>query len=95
MGFNERVVDGDDFEVLVLDRIAEDDTPDPTEAVDADLDGSHDAAPWLGGVFGVFGWGEGERGKLQELDAGSWTVRRSAMERVEVGDGEEKLLTFE
>lgn len=38
---NEGVVDSDDLDVGVLDSVAEDDTADTTETVDADLDGSH------------------------------------------------------
>ena len=38
---NERVVDSDDLNVGVFDSVAEDDTADTTETVDADLDGSH------------------------------------------------------
>lgn len=34
---DEGIVDGDDFDVVVLDRIAEDDAPDTTEPVDADF----------------------------------------------------------
>lgn len=41
MSLNEGVVDSDDLDVGVLDSVAEDDTTDATEAVDADLDGSH------------------------------------------------------
>jgi hypothetical protein len=40
---NERVVDSDDLNVIVLDGIAEDNTTDTTEAVDSDLDWSHSA----------------------------------------------------
>jgi hypothetical protein len=38
---NERVVDSNNLDVGVLDGVAEDDTADTTETVDADLDGSH------------------------------------------------------
>jgi hypothetical protein len=38
---NEGVVDSNNLDVGVLDGIAEDDTADTTETVDADLDGSH------------------------------------------------------
>lgn len=40
-GLDEGVVDGDDLDIGVLDGVAEDDTANATEAVDADLDGSH------------------------------------------------------
>lgn len=39
---NEGVVDGNNLDVGVLDSVAEDDTADTTETVDANLDGSHD-----------------------------------------------------
>jgi len=42
VGFNERIVDGDDVDVVVLNSIAEDDTTDAAETVDANLCGSHD-----------------------------------------------------
>lgn len=38
---NERIVDSNNLDVGVLDGVAEDDTADTTETVDADLDGSH------------------------------------------------------
>ena len=41
MGFNEGIVDGDDVDVVVLNRIAEDDTTDTAESVDANLCRSH------------------------------------------------------
>lgn len=41
MRLNERVVDSNNLDVGVLDGVAEDDTADTTETVDADLDGSH------------------------------------------------------
>ena len=41
MSLNERVVDSDDLDVGVLDSVAEDDTTDAAETVDANLDGSH------------------------------------------------------
>jgi hypothetical protein len=41
LGLNEGVVDGDNLDVGVLDSVAEDDTTDAAETVDADLDGSH------------------------------------------------------
>jgi hypothetical protein len=40
-GVNERVVNGNDLDVGVLNGIAEDDTSNAAEAVDADLYGSH------------------------------------------------------
>ena len=43
MNLNEGVVDGDNVDVVVLNGIAEDDTADTTETVDANLDGSHDS----------------------------------------------------
>lgn len=42
VGFNERIVDGDDVDIIVLDGIAEDDTTNAAESVDANLGGSHD-----------------------------------------------------
>jgi hypothetical protein len=41
VSLNEGVVDSDDLDVGVLDGVAENDTANATEAVDADLDGSH------------------------------------------------------
>jgi hypothetical protein len=41
VSLNERVVDSDDLDVGVLDSVAEDDAANATEAVDANLDGSH------------------------------------------------------
>lgn len=41
MGLNEGVVDSNNLDVGVLDSVAEDDTANATETVDADLDGSH------------------------------------------------------
>lgn len=41
LGINEGVVDGDNLNVGVLDGVAEDDTTDAAETVDANLDGSH------------------------------------------------------
>lgn len=38
---NEGVVDGDNFNVVVLDGVAEDDTANAAETVDANLNGSH------------------------------------------------------
>lgn len=38
---NEGVVDGDDLDIGVLDGVAEDDSANATETVNADLDGSH------------------------------------------------------
>jgi hypothetical protein len=43
VGFNERIVDSDDFDVIVLDGISEDDTTNAAETIDANLDGSHDS----------------------------------------------------
>jgi hypothetical protein len=43
VGFNERIVDSDDFNVIVLDGISEDDTTNTAETIDANLDGSHDS----------------------------------------------------
>ena len=42
MGFNEGIVDGDDVDVIVLNSIAEDDTTNTAESVDANLGRSHD-----------------------------------------------------
>jgi hypothetical protein len=42
VGFNEGIVDGDDVDVFVLNSIAEDDTTDTAESVDANLSRSHD-----------------------------------------------------
>jgi glycosyltransferase involved in cell wall biosynthesis len=44
VGFNERIVDSDDFDVIVLDGISEDNTTNAAETIDANLDGSHDSA---------------------------------------------------
>jgi hypothetical protein len=38
---NEGVVDSNNLDLGVLDGVAEDDTADATETVDANLDGSH------------------------------------------------------
>lgn len=38
VGLDEGIVDGNDLDVVVLDRVAEDDTANTTEAVDTDLD---------------------------------------------------------
>lgn len=38
---NERVVDGDDVDVIVLDGVTEDNATDATEAVDSNLGLSH------------------------------------------------------
>lgn len=46
MGLNEGVVDGDNLDIGVLDSVAEDDTADTTETVDANLDGSHFEDCW-------------------------------------------------
>jgi hypothetical protein len=43
VNLNEGVVDGDNVDVVVLNSIAEDDTADTTETVDANLNGSHDS----------------------------------------------------
>lgn len=43
VGFNERIVDSDDVDVVVLNSIAEDDTTNTAESVDANLGGSHDS----------------------------------------------------
>jgi hypothetical protein len=44
VGFNERIVDSDNVNVIVLDSISEDDTTNAAETIDANLDGSHDSA---------------------------------------------------
>jgi hypothetical protein len=41
VGFNERIVDGDDIDVIVLDSVSEDDTTNAAETVDSNLDGRH------------------------------------------------------
>jgi hypothetical protein len=41
LGLNEGVVDSNDLDIRVLNGIAEDDTTDTAETVDADLDRSH------------------------------------------------------
>lgn len=46
LGLNERVVDSNDLDVGVLDSVAEDDTADTTESVDADLDSHVDRFLW-------------------------------------------------
>lgn len=43
VGFNERIIDGDDINVFVLNGISEDDTTNTAESVDANLCGSHDS----------------------------------------------------
>jgi hypothetical protein len=43
VGFNERIVDSDDVDIIVLNSISEDDTTDTTEAVDSNLYWSHDS----------------------------------------------------
>jgi hypothetical protein len=40
-GIDERVVDGNDLELGLLNSVAEDNATNSTEAVDSDLDGSH------------------------------------------------------
>lgn len=54
-GLNEGVVDGNNVDVIVLDRIAEDDTADTAKSVDANLD---DHLDWfvLGGGLKL-SWG--------------------------------------
>lgn len=41
LDLNEGVVDGDNLDVVVLDGVAEDDTANAAETVDANLGGSH------------------------------------------------------
>lgn len=41
MGFNEGIVDSDNVDVVVLNSIAEDDTTDAAESIDANLGRSH------------------------------------------------------
>ena len=43
---NERIVDGNDIDLVVLNRIAEDDTTNTTETVDSDLGWCHDCRVW-------------------------------------------------
>jgi len=38
VGLDERVVDSNDLDIVVLDSVAEDDSSNTTEAVDSDLD---------------------------------------------------------
>jgi len=45
-GLDEGVVDGNDLDLGVLDGVAEDDTANAAETVDANLDGSHFACAW-------------------------------------------------
>jgi len=37
LGLNEGIVDGDDLDILMLEGVAEDDTSNAAEAIDADL----------------------------------------------------------
>lgn len=41
LGLDERIVDSDNLDVGVLNGVAEDDTANAAETVDANLDGSH------------------------------------------------------
>jgi hypothetical protein len=69
VGLDEGVVDRDDFNVAMLDGIAEDDATDATEAVDSHLGLGHDEEMWLWLLGGRGGqrkswWGSREgRGK--------------------------------
>jgi hypothetical protein len=65
VGLDEGVVDRDDFNVAVLDGIAEDDATDATEAVDSNLGLGHDEEMWL------WLWLLGERGGERESWWGS------------------------
>jgi hypothetical protein len=38
LGLDERVIDSDDLDIAVLDGVAEDDTANSAEAIDANLD---------------------------------------------------------
>jgi hypothetical protein len=44
VGFNERIVDGDNVNLVVLNGISEDDTTNTTEPVDSNLGNSHVSA---------------------------------------------------
>lgn len=44
VGLNERVVDGDDVDVIVLNGVSEDDTTNAAETVDSNLCRSHGSA---------------------------------------------------
>jgi len=64
---NEGVVDGDNVDVVVLNRIAEDDTADTTETVDTNLDGCHDSGDDVSMC-----WGNWQANRaFDELEAGS------------------------
>ena len=41
MGFDERIIDSDDIDIIVLNGISEDDTANAAETVDTYLDGRH------------------------------------------------------
>lgn len=47
-GLNEGVVDSNDVDVIVLDRVAEDDTANTAKSVDANLDDHFDWFVFLG-----------------------------------------------
>lgn len=67
MDLNEGVVDGDNVDVVVLNRIAEDDTADTTETVDTNLDGCHDSGDDVSMC-----WGNWQANRaFDELEAGS------------------------
>ena len=43
MWLNERIVDGDDINIIMLNGISENDTTDTAETVDTNLSGCHDS----------------------------------------------------
>ena len=50
VGLNERVVDGDDINLAVLNGISEDDATNAAKAVNSNLGDSHDSAGVVSGV---------------------------------------------
>jgi len=42
VGFNERIIDGDNVDIVMLNGISEDNTTDTPETVDSDLCWCHD-----------------------------------------------------
>jgi hypothetical protein len=75
VGLNERIVDGDDVNIVMLNSIAEDDTSNAAETVDTNLNGCHVVAGrWLDKVtviflLGEFWWGSSSNSFNQENEA--------------------------
>ncbi len=42
MGFNERIIDGDNVDIVVLNCVSEDDTTNAAETIDSHFDRGHD-----------------------------------------------------